>query len=103
MGFAVELRVATGLDFLKLQRARSASELMLANPGKFFISNAGAAQAALGWLVFDGEANVPHVRGPPCDGVVPCNIQFKPSRRFIAPTRLGSSEIFIIALTAVVR
>jgi hypothetical protein len=36
----VELRVAAGLDFSKLQRALSVRELMLANPGKFFISNA---------------------------------------------------------------
>jgi hypothetical protein len=41
MGFAVELRVAAGLDFPKLQRARSVTELMLANPSKFSISNAG--------------------------------------------------------------
>ena len=34
MGFAAELRVAAGLDFPKLQRARSVSELMLANAGK---------------------------------------------------------------------
>jgi hypothetical protein len=39
MGFAVELRVAAGLDFPKLKCARPVSELMLANPGKFFISN----------------------------------------------------------------
>jgi hypothetical protein len=35
MGFAVELRVAAGLGFPKLQDAWAASELMLANPGKF--------------------------------------------------------------------
>jgi len=35
----VELPIAAGLDFPKLQHARPVSELMLANTGKFFISN----------------------------------------------------------------
>jgi hypothetical protein len=52
------LRVAAGLDFRKLQRARSVGELMLANPGKFFLLIGPSGPPPFGrWIKSSDEPN----------------------------------------------